>query len=224
MEQCRGGCSNEMVNSSAAAAILRSQDVLNVCENCTGSSEFGKRTEQRGSLSRKSKNKICIKCGVYQLDVGTSCSEMIERITRNYLASYENNNINGENTATIEKRTRKQQRPQKVLTDDIKTVSKALDQSIPNRIVEIRERYMAQLVSSKGLLKCYRCSRYASARASSWVPYHTRASLALHNLWRHSRTRVRRMKRESHVPGEPRSVTLRATVYTQRADAFRGVR
>lgn len=239
MEQCRGGCSHEMVDGSAAAASLKSQDIL-ICENC--GSEFIKRTSLRmqyGTVSRLSDDNqptYCSKCNIYQLDVGT-CSEMIDRITRSYLASYENQikiekmnptNTDRENNVSYaaEKRTRKQRRPQKLPTNDnqiganisARNICKTLTRSKQRRIVEIRERYLAQLVSRKGLLKCYRCSRYASARASMWVPYHTKASLALHTLWRHFGPRIRRVKRE------PRSVTLRATVYTHRADAFRGVR
>lgn len=120
-----------MVDGSAAAASLKSQDI-SICENC--GSEFPKRigfTTHRGAVSQlnESESKYCSKCSIYQLDVGT-CSEMIGRITRNYLASYESQNkIDNPNvtsdiiSSTTEKRTRKQQRPQKLPSNDIPVFS-----------------------------------------------------------------------------------------------------
>ncbi|XP_015514211.2 protein charlatan isoform X1 [Neodiprion lecontei] len=229
---------HEMVDGSTAAASLQSQDIL-ICENC--GSEFLKRTgfgtRHEGTVSRRcSENQpiYCYKCSIYQLDVGT-CSEMIDRITRSYLASYENqiktenrNRPDDDISCTSEKRARKQRRPQKLPAEnDVQSRQNTFTainirgtQSSTNqtKIIEIRERCLAQLVSRKGLLKCYRCSRHASARAFMWVPYHTKASLILHNLWRHSRPNISlRTKRES------RSVTLRATVYTRHADAFQEI-
>lgn len=80
---------------------------------------------------------------------------------------------------------------------------------------ELKERYRLQL-TKRNLLKCRLCPDDAPARGAVCQPYHTKASLTLHKLWRHEKR-----KRSLNTTPEDRplsqvssSITLKATVFT----------
>ncbi|XP_024935947.1 uncharacterized protein LOC107263259 isoform X2 [Cephus cinctus] len=134
-----------------------------------------------------------------------------------------------------EKRSRKQSQPRKVTMQDMEDEEEEeeMKENLEERdsrpktrlkrtssrekaaldLRELRERYLAQLVSRKGLFKCHLCPRNSAARAFRWVPYHTKASLALHTLWRH-RPRKRNGPQDHRRKSLRSALTLKATVYT----------
>lgn len=63
------------------------------------------------------------------------------------------------------------------------------------------------------MYKCHLCRKYEPARGMSHRPYHSKASLILHTLWRHKR-RPRQAKNRTPIVSLPSTVTLKATFFT----------
>lgn len=90
---------------------------------------------------------------------------------------------------------------------------------IEKQLDELKERYQRLQLTKRNLLKCRLCPDDAPARGHVCLPYHTKASLTLHKLWRHE---GRRKKTSNSVPKSDRpvsqqvssSITLKATVFT----------
>ncbi|XP_029672955.1 uncharacterized protein LOC115241367 isoform X2 [Formica exsecta] len=66
------------------------------------------------------------------------------------------------------------------------------------------------------MFKCHLCRKYEPARGISRRPYHSKASLILHTLWRHKRRSYHEKNRTSTVslPSTVSSITLKATFFT----------
>ncbi|OAD59347.1 Protein charlatan [Eufriesea mexicana] len=131
-----------------------------------------------------------------------------------------------------ERRSRKQSQPRKVTwnqefeDEDLlssegykqdkrqeETISRPGKQTV--RLIELKNRYRRQLTRRR-LLKCRLCPDESPARGSICRPYHTKASLALHKLWRHDRLKK---SPKNWVPkddslSQVSSITLKATVFT----------
>ncbi|XP_011686704.1 PREDICTED: uncharacterized protein LOC105449279 isoform X2 [Wasmannia auropunctata] len=73
-----------------------------------------------------------------------------------------------------------------------------------------------QRSASQKMFKCHLCPKYAPARGKTHRPYHSKASLTLHTLWRHKRgswsTKNRVFKNNS--ASTISSITLKATFFT----------
>ncbi|XP_076234786.1 zinc finger transcriptional factor charlatan isoform X2 [Calliopsis andreniformis] len=131
-----------------------------------------------------------------------------------------------------ERRSRKQSQPRKVtwnqefedddpIAPDAKSQESKETDSSPRpgkkvlRFNELRKRYTRRY-AGKRLLKCRLCPDDSPARGSVCRPYHTKASLALHKLWRHGR-RKRTLKNsvtKERSTSQVSSITLKATVFT----------
>lgn len=87
--------------------------------------------------------------------------------------------------------------------------------SAEKQLDEMKERYRLQL-TKRNLLKCRLCPDDAPARGAVCQPYHTKASLTLHKLWRHEkRKRALNPTIEDHPSSQvSSSITLKATVFT----------
>ncbi|XP_076284239.1 zinc finger transcriptional factor charlatan isoform X2 [Lasioglossum baleicum] len=125
-----------------------------------------------------------------------------------------------------ERRSRKQSQPRKVtwnqeFEEDDLTVPdhKSQDrrqQEDPKKIIrlpELKNRYQRRLAGPR-LLKCRLCPQDSYARGFICRPYHTKASLVLHKLWRHGMPnkcpKICLLKDRPQVS----SITLKATVFT----------
>lgn len=66
------------------------------------------------------------------------------------------------------------------------------------------------------MYKCHLCRKYAPARGIKRRPYHNKASLILHTLWRHKGRSCHAKNRMSTVclPSTVSSITLKATFFT----------
>ncbi|XP_063982144.1 uncharacterized protein Chn [Diachasmimorpha longicaudata] len=76
-------------------------------------------------------------------------------------------------------RSRKQREPRKILTQ-----AEIEEEEEEKRKIELKKRKKPACCATK-YLRCYHCPDDATARAHK--PYHTKASLMLHMLWRHNR-------------------------------------
>lgn len=101
------------------------------------------------------------------------------------------------------------------IEEEEKASPEASKKSPEKQLDELKERYRLQL-TKRNLLKCRLCPDDAPARGTVCQPYHTKASLTLHKLWRHDKR-----KRSLNTTPEDRplsqvssSITLKATVFT----------
>ncbi|XP_076165275.1 zinc finger transcriptional factor charlatan isoform X2 [Ptiloglossa arizonensis] len=130
-----------------------------------------------------------------------------------------------------ERRSRKQSQPRKVTWNqefeeddltgpEVSSQDKRRDDVVSRpgkktvRTNELEKRCRRR--SSNRLFKCRLCPNDSPARGSVRRPYHTKASLALHKLWRHG-TRKRFLKScasKDRPLSQVSSITLKATVFT----------
>jgi len=80
----------------------------------------------------------------------------------------------------------------------------------------ISKSVQSQQKSTSQRFKCHLCPKYAPARGKTHRPYHSRASLTLHTLWRHKRGSWSTKNHASKNISAPTisSVTLKATFFT----------
>ncbi|XP_071573036.1 uncharacterized protein Chn isoform X2 [Temnothorax nylanderi] len=73
-----------------------------------------------------------------------------------------------------------------------------------------------QRSASQRVFKCHLCPKYAPARGKTHRPYHSRASLTLHMLWRHKRGSwaAKNQAIRDNLASTVSSVTLKATFFT----------
>lgn len=96
------------------------------------------------------------------------------------------NPLNGSNGNTNnEKRNRKQAQPRKINQDTIAIDSEISLNDASQIITNLRDKHLIRLVERKK--SCKICIK----NSSFTMPYHTRRSLMLHMLWRHSRHQFR---------------------------------
>ncbi|CAK9813844.1 Protein charlatan [Anthophora quadrimaculata] len=134
-----------------------------------------------------------------------------------------------------ERRSRKQSQPRKVIwnqefeDDDLvgsTDVSKQeyrqdeANSSWPRnqqivRLNELKNRYRHRL-DRRRLFKCRLCPDDSPARGSICKLYHTMASLMLHKLWRHNRSKrtLKKCATKDRPVSQVSSITLKATVFT----------
>ncbi|XP_011872495.1 PREDICTED: protein charlatan isoform X2 [Vollenhovia emeryi] len=117
------------------------------------------------------------------------------------------------------RRARKQSQPRPVRqAKNVQAdVSSSNSQHVRTTNFEIYKIIQSRIRSaSKKLLKCYLCPKYAPARGKTHRPYHTRASLTLHVLWRHKRGSWPAKSRaiRNNLVSALSSVTLKATFFT----------
>lgn len=141
-----------------------------------------------------------------------------------------NEKENQETYNTPHKRRRKQSQPKQVICQwdsrkryvipvlrlqNIKDIvlNKQRTSSTVDNFFEHRQSTLRQ----PRTFKCHMCPKYAPARGINHRPYHSRASLMLHTLWRHKR---RSWLAKTHVskitlPSIVSSITLKATFFTR---------
>lgn len=111
------------------------------------------------------------------------------------------------------------QREEKEGDEEAASAEGSAPKPIEKQLDELKERYQRLQLTKRNLLKCRLCPDDAPARGHVCLPYHTKASLTLHKLWRHE---GRRKKTSNSVPKSDRpvsqqvssSITLKATVFT----------
>ncbi|XP_034933742.1 uncharacterized protein chn [Chelonus insularis] len=64
---------------------------------------------------------------------------------------------------------------------------------------------------NKRLFRCYLCPKHADARAFFREPYHSRASLLLHILWHHRRTKINHQNIQHHHRKQPETKKKKIT-------------
>nr|XP_031831868.1 zinc finger protein 226 isoform X2 [Nomia melanderi] len=133
-----------------------------------------------------------------------------------------------------ERRSRKQSQPRKVtwnqeFEDDDLTVpdQNVVDVEQPEDaafrpankkmliINELKKRYRRRSTDQR-LLKCVQCPSDSLARGSVYKPYHTKASLELHKLWKHGAydKHLKICASKDRTTSQVSSITLKATVFT----------
>ena len=85
----------------------------------------------------------------------------------------------------------------------------------------LKKKYRTPSKRGKRSLKCHQCPKNSFASGCVCPPYHTKASLVLHNLWRHNKRTRSRLENQAPNNDNPvsqvSSITLKATVYTNPA-------
>ncbi|CAK9822482.1 Protein charlatan [Anthophora retusa] len=83
------------------------------------------------------------------------------------------------------------------------------------RLNELKNRYRHRL-DRRRLFKCRLCPDDSPARGSICKLYHTMASLTLHKLWRHNRSKrtLKKCATKDRPVSQVSSITLKATVFT----------
>lgn len=244
MEQCRGGCSHEMVNSPATAATM-AYPTLEEERRSSGHEYDHHRHRQRVrivAVRPEKQDPNLDDAPVASVDTATI-------LNRDFAYSYRAVAEATEGQSSWEpsecpwiwanqrsrRRSRKQSLPRKVTcTQDFEddelpcldgnkqdtgqedTADSGANKETPETEVvnELRKRYRSR--SDKELLKCRLCPDDAFARGSICRPYHTKASLTLHKYWKHDRRKrcPTNSATKPHPPSRVSSITLKATVFT----------
>lgn len=93
-------------------------------------------------------------------------------------------------------------------------------QNVRNQKFKINSKsiqsHKQQRSASQRMFKCHLCPKYAPARGKTHRPYHSRASLTLHMLWRHKRGSwlAKSQVIKDNLTPTISSVTLKATFFT----------
>ncbi|KAK0161174.1 hypothetical protein PV327_009673 [Microctonus hyperodae] len=93
-------------------------------------------------------------------------------------------------------RSRKQSEPRKVLTNQCESEEDDDNFYVNNSDLNLIDTDVSKSKCENRYLRCYLCPNNASARALTRKPYHTKASLTLHTLWRH----FLKTKKRQHNP------------------------
>ena len=283
MEQCRGGCSHEMVNSPATAATMAYPTLEEERRSSWhehGHDHVGCRRRRRQRQPRSADQAVdyhetlrrdldsfsavcspCLEQHDHQRHVhDESCTGCFSRgptatiLNRNFAHSYQQpvpgpsgrqlpelpigflRPANGQ----IQRRSRKQSQPRKVTEveedEDLICPPKGIKQQEeeqkkqeekqeqatekPETQIDILKEKYRSPSSRRRLLKCRRCPKSSLARGCICPPYHSKASLVLHSLWRHNTKSRSRDRLENQLPSDDNpvsqvsSITLKATVYT----------
>ena len=205
MEQCRGGCSHEMVNFPTTATMA------------------SPREERRCS---------CEDDNFEDLDLQDprffTCCLQEEIVELNFI--FPNSDLS--NTRSSERR-RKQSQPRRVLHQKFIIEEDSLissDQNTNNNekemgieISNLPDENMRQKSNfrSRRKFRCFSCPDSAPARGEISKPYHTKASLALHQLWRHNVYGKRKVFTCPVEEIQRQSITLKATVFTNASFDYR---
>lgn len=302
MEQCRGGCSHEMVNSPATAATM----AYPTLEEERRSSWHEQHDNDYGGCCRRQRQRnvgqavdyhetetlrrdldsfsvVCSPC-IEQHDDhrhvhDESCTGCHSRgstatiLNRDFAHSHQQpvpgpskqlvelpTGLPCPTDGRIQRRSRKQSQPRKVTEveedEDLICSGEGIKQEEEeeeeeqeqeqekegqatekpeSQIAILKDKYRSPSNRKTRSLKCRQCPRNSLARGCICPPYHSKASLLLHNLWRHNkktRTRTRtgtrtqtqtRDRLENQAPNNDNpvsqvsSITLKATVYTNPA-------
>lgn len=111
------------------------------------------------------------------------------------------------------------QREEKDGDEEAASAGGSATKPIEKQLDELKERYQRLQLTKRNLLKCRLCPDDAPARGHVCLPYHTKASLTLHKLWRHE-ARRKKTSNSAPKPDPPvsqqvsSSITLKATVFT----------
>lgn len=135
----------------------------------------------------------------------------------------ETSSVNGPNgkenhQKLAERRSRKQSQPRQVIwhRDHRKRYLIPALGSVNVRIQKFKIKSKNfQRSASQRMFKCHLCPKHAPARGKTHRPYHSRASLTLHILWRHKRGSwsAKNQLSKSSAPTTS-SITLKATFFT----------
>lgn len=263
MEQCRGGCSHEMVKSPATATTMaypteeekrshrriggingddddndddddvvrgngkheaRDRDLV-ICRVCDVKSDRGRDNDLESYLNDYDNGSKIGATDTSNSDFTCSCQlpsmlEATHRLSESSSSQDESERRqNGKENHGKMRRSRKQSQPRQVIwhRDHRKRyLIPALGmQNVRNKKFKINSKSVQQKATSR-MFKCHLCPKYAPARGKTHRPYHSRASLTLHMLWRHKRgswpAKNRAMK--DSLASTISSVTLKATFFT----------
>lgn len=254
MEQCRGGCSHEMVNSPATAATMAYPTLE---EERRRSSDHGDDHNVYGHprISGRDHGGAHGHHGDRGVEPPICCSRdsrpsigTATILNRDFACSYRAVSEATEGQAAREpcecpwltesqrkpneRRSRKQSQPRKVTwnqefeDDDPVAPDGKRQEDVEEEPTfrsgrkfgcsnELRKRFVRRLAEQR-LLKCRLCPGDSPARGSVCRPYHTRASLALHKLWRHGRRKrtLNSSATKDRPASQVSSITLKATVFT----------
>lgn len=257
MEQCRGGCSHEMVKSPATATTMAypTEEEKRSHRRIGGINGDDDDDDDvvRGNGKREARERDLViyrVCDVksdrdddlesYLNDDGSrigatdtsnsdfTCSyqlpSMLEATDRlSELPSsreFESSPDGKENHGKM-RRSRKQSQPRQVIwhRDHRKRyLIPALGwQNVRNKKFKINSKSVqSQKGASQRMFKCHLCPKYAPARGKTHRPYHSRASLTLHMLWRHKRKSLptKNQAIKDNLASTISSVTLKATFFT----------
>lgn len=268
MEQCRGGCSHEMVKSPATAATMaypteEEKRSYRRIGGTNGDDDDDDNDDDdddvvRSNGNREARNRDLVMCRV--CDFKNDRDDDLE----SYLNDYNNGSRNGatdtsnsdftcscqpqltpeaadrlsepsssqdfesrpggkENRRLSERRSRKQSRPRQVVwhRDHRKRYlipALGLGQNVRNQKFKIKDKSVQchQRLARQRTFKCHLCPKYAPARGKTHRPYHSKASLTLHMLWRHKRRSwlPKNYISIDNVGSTVSSVTLKATFFT----------
>lgn len=258
MEQCRGGCSHEMVKSPATATTMaypreeekrshrhiggtngddddddddddvvrgngnreaRSRDLV-ICRVCDFKSD---RDDELESYLNAHGSRIGINTS--NSDFTCSCqlsstSEATDRLSESSSSQEFESKPDGKENHEKIKRRRKQSQPRQIIwhRDHRKRyLIPALGlQNVRNEKFKINSKGVQQRSTSQRMFKCHLCPKYAPARGKTHRPYHSRASLTLHMLWRHKRRSwpATNQAIRDNLTSTLSSVTLKATFFT----------
>ncbi|XP_036148578.1 protein charlatan isoform X2 [Monomorium pharaonis] len=155
-------------------------------------------------------------------------TDRLSEISSSQVSESSSSLVNGSNgkenhQKLVERRSRKQSQPKQVLEilspdDKESNYIPALGlQNVRIQKFKINSKIIqSQRLASKRMFKCHLCPKYAPARGKTHRPYHSRASLTLHTLWRHKRgswPTKNRVSKDSSAPTAS-SITLKATFFT----------
>lgn len=274
MEQCRGGCSHEMVKSPATAATMaypteeenrshRRIAGINGDDDDYDDDDDDDDDVVRSNGNREARNRdldarrVCgfkndkndfLSCLSDQSN-GSSKNDVTDTSNNDFTYSYQllsreeaedrfpepcrsrdpvcRQDEKENQQRPSERRSRKQSQPRQVKWhwDSRRNLIPALGlQDLTN--VEPNNRQISgkiEIISGhqqksirQRMFKCHLCQKYAPARGISRRPYHSKASLILHTLWRHKRRSYHEKNRTSTVSLQSTvsSITLKATFFT----------
>lgn len=261
MEQCRGGCSHEMVKSPATAATMaypteeekRSHRRIGGINGNDDDDDDDDVVQSNGNREARSRDLVlCRVCDIksdrdddlesYMNDYNNgsridttdtsnrdftcsdnkqSTSEAAERFSESPSSQESESRPGGKENHLKIRRSRKQSRPRQIVwhRDHRKRyLIPALGlQNVRNKKFKIYRKsvHSQQRSTSQRTFKCHLCPKYAPARGKTHRPYHSRASLTLHMLWRHKRGSwlAKNQTLKNNLASTVSSVTLKATFF-----------
>ncbi|KAL0127847.1 hypothetical protein PUN28_003236 [Cardiocondyla obscurior] len=152
----------------------------------------------------------------------SSILQAVDRLSRLPLPSQKSESRpHGKENHLKMKRSRKQSQPRQVIwyPNHRKRylIRHLILQNVRNQKVQIDSKSVQsqQRSAPTRMFKCHLCPKYAPARGKTHRPYHSKASLTLHMLWRHKRRSwpAKKQRRNDSIHQVVSSVTLKATVF-----------
>ncbi|KOC59794.1 hypothetical protein WH47_09775 [Habropoda laboriosa] len=263
MEQCRGGCSHEMVNSPATAATM-AYPTLEEERRSSGNVCYDHDQRRRRhhddhddddytSINVDHQSRRNVVDDDVHIEPCSGCSTSDSTATvlnRDFAHSYRAVPEASEGQSAREpsewrwpidsqrkpneRRSRKQSQPRKVTwnqefedddlvnNSDLNKLEKRQEESChrpryqqqTHRLNELKKRCRRRQLERRRSFKCRLCPDDSPARGSVCRPYHTKASLALHKLWRHGSRCKRTPTKKDRPVSQVSSITLKATVFT----------